>query len=1245
MAQQDGISIYGTKFVADIDFKTAIDAARTLDGVIKGIPTAIEQMVARSKAQLSQLTAAFQAAANAAAQIGSSALGGGVAPGVAGGAAAGVAPGVATAKPRRPRAPRATTTPASAQGDLFTPAAPSYGLVVYTGGAPEPISSPSPVAGPGNAIVPYGGRVSGGGVSIVPPPPASPPTTTGGGLVLYQRPPGGSRGPGGGYGGGDYYGGPPYSVDDVNRVYRWVNNRLPGPVAIDAEFRPVSRTPIPVPFDYEGLVGVTGRLRRFNEGIGGRFGYQNLMRAAAGLYVAQNVANVGRFIGQSTIGQAMDLEERTTLLENALMSEKLDISRSQARLRSAQLTTADYFAGMPVTAQEMGLSRVELAEQFRQLAPIVRLTAKNQDEFQAGLQTGALARALLVARDPVQGTKGSMVALSELYSGGPDRFRSLALRFELPRNRLLEIEREMGGPNVADPGQVLIQMLSEMGFGPQYLTMRSGTLAGQLDRSGALYENMRVELFTSAMNKVRDNLTRLNDAFEIFLNSDAGERALARLDDIFGRITSFLTNGATTVLGTTLGMAGDATNAGQLAQHISEYMTTRGGSYVSAAGKIVSAGEAFEEAARLITNKQFVQAMRSAVPNPNLGLLGLTAGGTVLGSIGAGMLNRFVLSGQAGNIFRAGITGGLGAAGSATLTAIGSGAAIPLAAIAALAGTGALLHQSQGIARDWRNFAQMAPELAAQAGVPTNVGAWGMANNWLNTWGARVAPLQLLASGINRAFGTNLSGAPPWMTDPRQKTWMALSQEAMREGSIKLPLRTQAALMMAEGNDPTVIRSGLVQTLMDYQAANPDATLTPDEMGAMVNFAMAPVLSGDLTVAGEVMAGVAARRAAVGGQQLVGPDGRVITATPGDFLTAAGQSALWSQILGMEGIDSQREGLDYLEGILAQLGVIAKNTEKDDAESAFSYIRPSMAGDVFTGYVQDPDMRFTLRTSLPRGSSARSSASSAASQPLSSLTIGGGRAAGAMGMYTLSKAEPYNSQHYNSFFNGIVLDSDSLYLARGGRHMGLDFTLGPGEHLAAPYAGTVEYLTSPEDYARYKDLLPSGYEMYGNSAVFTDLAGGKLTYSHLSDRTIDLYGNLTTVRAGQRFAVQGNTGMVEAAPGGDGTHVHTQFFLPNGQGGMTRVDPLFAESYFGNLPAMVGAAERGSPVNMQVGDLEFNISLTGDVQQDAKAAAEALLGSESVVSALTAAIVSAMTSGSAVAMYQRAKSVLARRGQ
>src|SRR5690606_26714362 len=197
--------------------------------------------------------------------------------------------------------------------------------------------------------------------------------------------------------------------------------------------------------------------------------------------------------------------------------------RPLAETLADRLTSSSYFAGMPVTAAEMGLSRAELAEQFRQLAPIIRITARTQDEFQTGLQTGALARALLVARDPVQGTQGAMVALSELYSGGPDRFRSLSLRFELPRNRLREIEQEMGGAGVADPGQVVIQMLREMGFGPEYLVRRAGTFSGQVERFGALFSNFRIDLYERSLERVRDNLTNLNNVFEAFLDSDAGD--------------------------------------------------------------------------------------------------------------------------------------------------------------------------------------------------------------------------------------------------------------------------------------------------------------------------------------------------------------------------------------------------------------------------------------------------------------------------------------------------------------------------------------------------------------------------------------------------------------------------------------------------------------------------------------------------------------------------------------------------
>lgn len=1241
---QEGISIYGTKFVAEIDFTSAIQAAKDLDQTVKSIPNSIRDMVNKSKGYLAELTTAFNQAAAAAAAVGSGSGVGGVGVGAAAvGVAAKHSP-VAQVNVFSTQPSTGTTTPSpSFVASRIVPSASLWQSEITRYRPPASIVPSPRVAMPyGGGLAPYGGNA----------------------IVPYA---GFLGSPGGVPTGGSWSWGSTVGLNFNDWYYRYSNYRLGvggyggggGGGMMGGGGGSAAAVPPPndiqFPFITAGnmrfgqAVGgyaadFTGRLRSFNSRFSSVLNYQNLMRAASGLYLAQNIGNIGRYVGDTTIGEAMRLEERQTLLENALMSDKLNINRSQARARAQQLTTADYFGGMPVTAQEMGLSRVELAEQFRQLAPIVRLTARTQDEFQSGLQTGALARALLVARDPVQGTKGSMVALSELYSGGPDRFRSLALRFELPRNRLMEIEKEMGGPNKADPGQVLIQMLSEMGFGPQYLTMRAGTLAGQLDRSGALFENARVELWGSAMLKLRDNLTQINDAFETFLNSGSGERVIAQLDGLFGRITSFLTGGITNYLGTTYGLTGNAGNPVQIAQHINEYMQMRGGNFISSAtGQIVSAGESFEEAARLITNKQFVQALRSPVPNPNFGLLGMTAVGTGILSTGSGLLNRMLLAGRASDVGKAFVGGGFGAGMSALGGAITASAAIPLAVMATIAGSVALGVQSRSAAHDWRGFSQLMPDIAAGAGIPTDVSGTQMALQWLRVWGGRIgsAPGRLL----DNILGTGRPG-------PREQTWLAMSQQAIREGSIAMPLRTQAALMMAEGNDPEAIRAGLVSTVQDFIANNPNsemAGMPPEYFGSIINTAMA--MASDSSARGRIMAGVAAQRAAISGQQLVGPDGWLLTATPGSFLTEKGQADLWARVLSAPGADydangvvSQNEGLRYLEGILSQLGIIAENTAGLADENAFAYIRPSMAGDIFTGYIQDPDMRLTRRTSLPRGAPAATRSTGTPSYSISAGLAGSPTG----GYYEITKATPWNALHFNNWWGGTVIDDDSLFgAARAhGSHMGLDFTMPLGEHIKAPYAGTVEYLTSPEDYARHTDLFPSGLPMYGNSAIFTDVAGGVLTYSHLSDQTIDLYSGTTNVRAGQRFAVQGNTGMVEAAPGGTGTHVHAQFWLPNGQGGLERVDPLFAESYYSNLDSMTGSAQRGIAVNMQVGGFTFNLGpLTGNLEQDARNITAAIVSDEEFLDSITENVTDALTSDQAIGIYRRAQQAITRRGQ
>ncbi len=1202
---EKGVSIFGASFRADIDFSKALTEARNLDTAIKSIGASIKAMVRDSVGQLDSLAVALASVSAAAAGAGVAGVGARAGAGAAAAAAA-ASVGVRGASPSQgtifggvpmpggtvylpgrgsiefPRAARPIATP------MTLPSAPMPSGMVYVPGygstyTPESAAGRSqqwsggPVAGrtytsaDGRVwrIGPNGTYHQVGGPGYTPPPPGggytpppgggyAPPPPGGGGGFTPPPPPGGGYAlpPQGGpsYGGQGMYGG------------RWVgfSDLFPGP-NLGGMWEST----------WGGVKHASGQYRRVLGGVRGIFNYQNLMRGAAGLYMAQNIGNVVGYAAQSTIGQALDLEERQTLLQNALMSDKLGISRQLAGSESRRLIYSDYFAGMPVTAQEMGLSRPELAEQFRQLAPIIRITAQTQDEFQAGLQTGALARALLVARDPVQGTKGAMVALSELYSGGPDRFRSLALRFELPRNRLLEIEQEMGGANAADPGKVLIQMLSEMGFGPDYLTRRAGTTAGQVDRMGALYQNFRVELYSDSLDKVRTNLTQLNDAFESFLDSNAGEEVISLVDRIFGSITGFGTGLVSQLLGTSLNAVVDSSDPIRTARHISEYMQTRNGQYVDSAGAILTAGQAFVDAAKLITDKQFTWAARAPQSNTFAslsmqsalmasGLMGGMAGTNwLLGGAGAGVVKAFA----------GGASAGFGALGKALM----AGPAIPLAAAAAIGVTAATAMQSGNIARNWREFAAMSPELAAQAGYDANMS--GSELFWRRVGNAGSHVLDVITPRIKG------SQFPEWMRPGPDPAWTM--QEAMRKGGIATILRNRAALMMTEGASESDIRSDLALTVDEFYRANPNVPYNNTEVFQAVQYAMQPVMQGDLTMSGEALLGVALRRSVQTGRAaLVGEDGAVLSSNAVvDVESAARIGDIWDSVVAAQG--GEEQGIEYLKGILAALGVIEGNTKKSaEALTATSYLRPSQVGDVFTGFVQDPDLRFIRGTSIPRPSTASPSPAAPSVDDSKAATTAGGNFWG--GVIT----EPYGAARNNSY----------------GSHTGLDVVLSD-PNIKALAGGSVEYLYTDADYARNADLFGGGgTSIFGNSAIFRDAYGlATITYSHLSDDTKAQYGaDPRGVRAGQAFAVQGNTGKVYSSSGGDGTHVHIGAYR-DGQ----RVDPMSLDGLYSGFNTVQPPTDTGStvsaPLTIDVGGVKVEAAPGQSAEEIAQATVDAIL--------------------------------------
>lgn len=67
---------------------------------------------------------------------------------------------------------------------------------------------------------------------------------------------------------------------------------------------------------------------------------------------------------------------------------------------------------------------------------------------------------MLERRDPAQGDRGAAAAIAELRAGGLKRFRSLALRFEIPVALLFGIEADLGGEDVADYRDIIARALA-----------------------------------------------------------------------------------------------------------------------------------------------------------------------------------------------------------------------------------------------------------------------------------------------------------------------------------------------------------------------------------------------------------------------------------------------------------------------------------------------------------------------------------------------------------------------------------------------------------------------------------------------------------------------------------------------------------------------------------------------------------------------------------------------------------------
>ena len=539
------------------------------------------------------------------------------------------------------------------------------------------------------------------------------------GPVQVQYPPGYTprqeRQPGPGWGGG----GGRYSMSGPGGYYTgapgdlvpWQEPIRPTPPASPTRWQPsgASWGPGFAPFMFprsagdffRSYAGASAAIadRAVSPGLRQAFGLPNLMRAASAVYLGQAVGRSVTSIAGGTIGQAAAEQEGRILLAESLAGGDIGLGADEATYLANTLVESQYLVGTGnLSSVGLGLSRADLADQYRQLAPIVRLHAEDEAQFAESLQRGGLARQLLVARDPVQGTRGAMVALSELYAGGPDRFRSLAMRFELPRTRMMELEamyQAQGGSY--DPAMILLDVLTEMGIGPEYVRTRARqTLPGQLARTGAMFNNARIDMFQDALSTTLNNVTRLNDAVEAWTNSDAYDATIEWFDNLFGAVSNLLTTPITNYLSMQAIRFGGGADAQRVATGALDMMERAGqGEFWSMARdehggrSILNAAEAFGEAAAAVLEERLGVLASAPVYNPtdsfrvNTGMM--TAGGVV----GGALLNRIAFGGQGRSAWQAFLrapAGGRLAAGWGALRPGFMAAGLPLLAIAAGAG-------------------------------------------------------------------------------------------------------------------------------------------------------------------------------------------------------------------------------------------------------------------------------------------------------------------------------------------------------------------------------------------------------------------------------------------------------------------------------------------------------------------------------------------------------------------------------
>lgn len=366
------------------------------------------------------------------------------------------------------------------------------------------------------------------------------------------------------------------------------------------------------------------------------YGAQRLAYGAAGLY-------------RRTVGAAATEHQGRILLAETMVGGEVGLDFDQATLLANQLVDTRVLGSIGLSPAALGLNRAELADQYRQLAPIIRLNATNEGQFREGLESGTLARQLLVTRDPAQGTRGAMIALSELYSGGQDRFTSLSRRFELPRARMLEIEAELNATGAYyDPSRIVLQVLSEMGFTEEYARARAlGTVQGQFSWTSAMASNVGLDAFSGTVNPLIETLNTLNRSVEMFTTSQSYVDMMSNLSEgaagFLGNITAAPLRWATTQSLRGAGLSPWQFSAGLSGAFDPTGSTAADPYYLSSGAETGSAWDVFatraaelfaERATTLMAVSEAREGGSSTLGTSVLGALGLSMG---LGALGRGL--------------------------------------------------------------------------------------------------------------------------------------------------------------------------------------------------------------------------------------------------------------------------------------------------------------------------------------------------------------------------------------------------------------------------------------------------------------------------------------------------------------------------------------------------------------------------------------------------------------------------------